>query len=526
MKKLVSLLIALMMLFSTIALAAEIVDMQQYPLTEEKIELTMMAPKNALDGNWEDLWFFKHMEELTNIHWNFNTVASDSFQEKKNLMFAGADLPDLFYGGGLSKSDEVTYGSQGLLIPLNDLIKTCMPNFMAACEIWPELWNECVTLDGNIYALPKIWQTPHGTTTKYFINTVWLDTLGLEMPTTLDEFYEVLCAFRDHPELSKNGDMIPFGGRNAAGSQIDTLVLSAYGLLGGSQEQGFSLYELVDGKVELAAALPQYKEVLTYIKKLYDEGLIDSEYFTQTSEQFTAKGANMQYGVFSAAANYVVPSLDDAADYALMAPLTLSKDDTKIWPRTSGISNGMAAITVTNPHPEETARWLDYCFSTEGANLEVCGPEGMLWHWDENGKFWTAEEEKFAAEGLGWSAYKHAYVSADVAPLAVDTTLFYDLEKLPVVKQIYYDSTHVQLEPYFRSIYPNMYYTDEETMDIASLTADIESYLKTSKAKFIIGDLSLDNFETDYLSTLEKMNLSRLLTIQQTAYDRYLANLG
>lgn len=527
MKRLVSLMMILAMLLVPMSALASAVNLQEYPIVDETITMTMMAPKSALSGNWEDLWWFQYMEELTGIHWEFNTVPSDSFAEKKNLILASQDLPDLFYGGGLSKADEVTYGSQGLFIPLNDLIDTCMPNFKAAIERWPELYNECVTLDGNIYALPKLWQTPHGVTVKYFINTEWLAELDMEMPTTLDELYEVLCAFRDHPELSKNGPMIPFGGVNGKGTQIDQLILSAYGLLGGSADQGFSLYEVRDGKVELAATLPEYKEVLTFIKKLYDEGLIDTEYFTQTSEQYSAKGMNVQYGVFTNAAAYVVCSLEDAANYEILTPLTLNKGDTPIWPKTSGITNGVAAITATNPYPEETARWLDYAYSTEGANLDTCGPEGMLWHWVEEGKVWVAEEEKFAESGLNsWSAYKAAYVTPNCGPLAMDTTVFYDLEDLPQVKKDYYASTWVRLDPYLQPIFPNMYYTDEEQMEISSLVIDIESYLDQAKAKFIIGELSLDEFDGEYKAALDKMGLPRLLELQQGAYDRYLANLG
>ncbi len=530
MKRMLSLVLVLMLVLAIPAACAEEAqwkNQQQYPVSDTKLELTMMGPKAAIQGEWENMWWFDYMEEMTNIHWDFNLVPSDSFAEKKNLVLASQDLPDLFYGGGITKADEVMYGGQGLLIPLNDIIDEHMPNLKAAMEKWPELRGAITSLDGNIYSLPKIWQTPHGVTTKYFINTEWLEAVGKEMPTTLDELYDVLVAFRDHPELSPNGSVIPWGGVNE-GSQVDQLVLSAYGLLGGSAKQGFSIYELVDGKVELAAALPEYKEVLTFIKKCYDEKLIDPEYFTQTGEQFNAKGANMQYGIFSAAAAYVVASLEDSAAYKLMAPIVAEEGQEQIWPKTTGITTGCAAITVTNPNPIETARWLDYTYSTEGANLLICGPEGEMWRWNDDKTAWLSNEEKFKELG-SWSAYKGAYISPDSGcntPHACDTTVFYDLENLPQIKKDYYDSTHVQLEPYLKPIFPSMYYTDEEQYEISALTADIESYLAQAKAKFIIGDMSLDEFETTYKDTLEKMQLSRLLEIQQGAYDRYCANLA
>ena len=529
MKRIVSLALALMLLLTTAAMADDLdvyTNKQPMPIVAETIELTAMAPKNAMHGDFDELWWVKYMEEKTNIHWNWNLVPSDSYQEKKNLVLASQDLPDMFYGGGISKADEVSYGGLGIFIPLNKYIEESMPNFKAAAERWPELYTSVVTLDGNVYGLPKIWPTPHGTTTKYFINTAWLDALGLDMPKTLDDLYTVLAAFRDHPELSENGAMIPFGGRNNSGNQIDQLVLSAYGLLGGSGKQGFSNYEVVDGEVKYAATLPQYKEALAYIKKLYDDGLIDNEYFTQTSEQFHAKNANLQVGMFNSAAAYVEMSLDDAAVYKLMAPVVADEGQEPIWPHTTGITSGLAVITSANAHPEETARWLDVCYATDEANLEICGPEGMLWHWVEEGVVWESEEQKFKDSGLNsWSGYKLAYVSPDIGPLACDTTVFYDIENLPQVKKDYYASTWVQVYPYFKDIFPSMYYTDEEQMEISSLTVDIESYVEQCKAKFIVGDMDLELFDTEYQAALEKMQLGRLLELQQTAYDRYLANL-
>ncbi len=529
MKKLVSLTLALLLLLMSSALASDVdvyTNKQPMPIAEEKIELTMMAARQAMHGNWEDMWWFQYMEDLTNIHWNFDLVPSDSYQEKKNLVLASQDLPDMFYGGGISKADEVTYGGLGIFIPLNDYLENSMPNFKAAVEKWPDLYTYAITLDGNVYSFPYIWRSASSGTTKYVINKDWLDTLGLDMPETLDDLYNVLAAFRDHPELSEKGPMIPFSGLNNSSIQIDQLVLSAYGLLGGSAKQGFTNYEVVDGEVKYAATLPQYKDALTYIKKLYDDGLIDSEYFTQTSEQWSAKGANLQIGMYNCAAPYVVCSLEEAASYKLMAPLVAEEGQEKIWPQTSGIQTGRAVITCVNSYPEETARWIDYTYSTEGANLEVCGPEGILWHWVEEGVVWVSEEQKFKDSGLNsWSGYKLAYVSPDVSPLAMDTSLFYDLEDYPPVKKAWYASYRDQLAPYYKSFFPDMYYTDEEQMEISSLTVDIESYVEQCKAKFIVGEMSLDTFETDYMAALEKMQLPRLLELQQTAYDRYLANL-
>lgn len=533
MKRIVTLVLAAL-LIAAAALGASAsggnLNETGYPIVEEKITLTMMAPKSAIQGNWEDMWFFQHMEELTNIHMEFNLVPADSFQDKKNLAFASMSLPDLFYAGGITMADEVAYGAQGLLVPLNGLIDQYAPNLQACMERLPELRAAAATLDGNIYSLPKSWKHPQGQTVKYFINAEWLDNLGLAMPRTLDDLHGVLKAFVER-DPDKNGadDTIGFGGLNDNDTNIDALVFAAFGLLEGSSDS-FPLYSVRDGKVVLSATLPEYKQAIEYIKMLYGEKLIDAEYFTQTREQYSAKGAQLRYGLFNNADAYVVTSLDDSAKYKVMQPLVAREGQEQVWPELSSVTRGCAAITSANKYPEATMRWLDYTYSDEGGNLVVVGPEDMMWKWNEDRTAWISKEDLFKESGLNsWSAYKGAYLSPDSGgqiPQALDLDTFYNREDMHPIKRVYYDSLFTELAPFMRPVFPSLYFTEEEQMEISGLELDVKNYVKQCKAKFIIGDLSLDAFETDYLNTLRSMGLNRLLELQQISYDRYLANIG
>ena len=67
-----------------------------YPVVDEKLEMTMMGVTNSILGSWEDNLFFKEMEKLTNMSFNFNVSDSETYQEKKNLAFASGELPDVF----------------------------------------------------------------------------------------------------------------------------------------------------------------------------------------------------------------------------------------------------------------------------------------------------------------------------------------------------------------------------------------------------------------------------------------------
>ena len=73
--------------------------------------------------------------------------------------------------------------------------------------------------------------------------------------------------------------------------------------------------------------------------------------------------------------------------------------------------------------------------------------------------------------------------------------------------------------------FPLLVYTADETAERASLLADIQTYIKTVKAQFIIGETDIDSNWDTFINTLNGMRLQRLLEIEQQAYDRYAKNL-
>ena len=163
MKRLLCLVLSLMMVLGACsALATE------YPLVAEKAEFRLTARVRPLHGNLDDMELFKRIEELTNIHIDWDQIPQAEYDEKKNLLLAAgsasSELPDGFFGKySLSSSDIVTYGSQGVLIPLNDLIEQYAPNLTALFEAHPEIKGMVTAPDGNIYSTPYVQEGEDGT---------------------------------------------------------------------------------------------------------------------------------------------------------------------------------------------------------------------------------------------------------------------------------------------------------------------------------------------------------------------------
>src|SRR5699024_10973892 len=134
-----------------------------------------------------------------------------------NLDFASGDLDDIIFAAGNSNFTadmEVKYGEQGLIIPLEDLIEEYAPNIQKMFEERPDVKKSITTLDGHIYALPRV--VKEGGTSSWYMspfwyNGRWLDELGVdELPETTEELYDLLVRFRDEdPNGNGEADEIP-----------------------------------------------------------------------------------------------------------------------------------------------------------------------------------------------------------------------------------------------------------------------------------------------------------------------------
>ena len=173
------------------------INAEGLPIVDEPITLTMMAP-DVGHHEWEDMDFFNEMEERTNIKLEFQTVPSDSLDTKKNLVFASGDLPDIFFACQLTKQEEVNYGAQGLLTPLEDLIDEYAVNIKAVFEEDENIRRGVTTLDGHIYSIPYV--SMYGRewySSPMWYNGYWLEELGVsELPSTIDELYDLLVRFK------------------------------------------------------------------------------------------------------------------------------------------------------------------------------------------------------------------------------------------------------------------------------------------------------------------------------------------
>lgn len=493
------------------------VSREGFPIVEEEITLSILAPGT---GNpWEDMPTLQEYSEMTGINLDYTTPPLDDFGTRFNLTFASGDLPDMIYAPGntvLTPALEVDYGQQGLLIPLNDLIDEYAPNLSALLDERPEIRSAITTPDGNIYALPRV---DEGDTSVWpvgplWYNGAWLEELDAEVPETLDEFYELMVRFRDEdPNGTGVDDTIPISN---SGMQHPRLwFLSAFDLNAWGVEE-------IDGEVRYNPMTENARAYYEFFNKLYEEGLMDGETFSQSDEMKKAKGEANQIGLFQDWFSFFTTarSEEEALNDPMFMPLTSEWSPERTMAGSPGIGRGTFAITSANPNPEATMRWVDYMYSEEGHLFFNDGPEGYYWEWeDEEGGNRVYTEA--GAEGgeeyrgtitptYGLSAPARATQLPPVGGEESDFSVFIREE------------TQEKIEPHAVVAFPLVYLEQEELDEIQAISGDISTFIEEQEAQFITGQLDVkdDSVWDNYTSTLEDMGVNRMIEIYQAAYDR------
>lgn len=276
MKKLVSLLCAIMMIFAVCGASAA-----SLPLVAEGEEVTFTIWHNniswCLNDTPENMWMWDDIEALTGVSVDWVSLDEAVWGQQVSLALATNDLPDMFWHA-IGTDTINQYLGQDIFLPTEDLIAEYMPNLSAILASYPDYAALSTYSDGHMYGFPYIEALDAGTIYPgpFYINQTWLDQLGLEVPTTVDEFVDVLRAFKAAGDLNGNGldDEVPyavnFTGAGDSFSSQNTLFyfLGCYGEAG-SYGQNYPYTKIKNDEVFFVANTEAYKETLKLFNTLY-----------------------------------------------------------------------------------------------------------------------------------------------------------------------------------------------------------------------------------------------------------------
>ena len=512
----------------------------QFPLAEKKTLTGMISYPPSTESNPNNRTIFKRIQEATNVEIDWMAIQSDQWGDKIALNMANPNLlTDFVFSADFSDNDLLRYANYGAIIPLEEYIDTYMPNLKAVFEKYPEYKKMSTDTNGHIWALPWIEQLGSEKTAiqtvseMSFINKKWLDFLGLEIPDTVDEFEQTLLAFKEHaPELQAEfgieGSIIPMSCIINDGSQDPALLINGFGDGYGDGDQGRHIAVTDTREVICTATQQGFKDGIAWLHRLYEEGLIDPEAFTQEWSTYVAKGKSGRYGVcFS----WDVGNIDNLKDWVPLPALTA--DTRNITPQngsyTSGFDRGRCVVTSVAENPALVCAWLDQMYAP------IQSPQNNWGTYGEDDDFDIFE---MSTNDQGGEMLKHAPLG-DASPVEVREAEsvggplaildeYYDVYvtcpddaqyRLDWIKDIYTPDMHTKY------VYPNLFMSREDTEKLSNLQADIEKTINRHKADWIMNGFTDSDWEK-FKDDLDAYGLEEYLGLFQKYLDAYNAQMA
>ena len=555
LKRTLSLILAFLMLLSLSACG----EKQPDTPNTEGVTLTIAVEADDEVIDWDTNLTTLMLEEEFGVDLQFEVYAAGTFSDKLNVMIQGGEeLPDIIFGSSTKglNAYQASWVDAGAILDLTEYYNN--PDYakytnIAMEQVGTRFIDTLRDADGKIWAVPKYYPNNNDATAyRLWINTEYAKACGFEeLPTTTEGFFELCKAFAAAGDLNGNGldDEYVFTGKSDPDEPWFKFLMSAF-VYAWDDHRAY----VEDGKIKLSYATEGWKEGLKYIKRFFDEGLIDTTILTQDKSAFNAICQNPEmlclaqfnyYAQPKGANNYETMKLRLAYDYvtALEGP---SREALAYYGDPLAYPGAM--ITVDCENPDVAFIVLDYMMSETMGLYQRYGEEGVDWdYWENvdpakiidgttvdmirasggtgeprflsytNTTYWgtgTPQNKGYmlAGPGIQFPGADGRAMTGGANDEARTTAQFWGMyfgECIPdMLKQI----------PEERIV--SLPLTAEENAAITESLKVLDKYWQEAAANFVTGAWDIDEQWDSYLAELEKIGMNDILTVWQTAYDR------
>lgn len=483
-------------------------------ISEEPRVFTIFSNFNNMPFNSEwPVW--EEAAKNTNIRLEGVISQSNASEEEAfNLMLSSGKLADVISYKLASELEKL--GRDGGLIPLNDLIKEHAPHIQHMLDTDPTFRQGSTALDGNIYFIPK--NQALVSAEFFWIRQDWLDKLDLEVPTTVDELYTVLTAFRNEdPNGNGEKDEIPLLDR--AGDKMPDEYLYLW-------DTSTEFYPR-DGKMTFEPMEENFKVGVSNLVKWYKEGLVDPEILTRG-----AKSRDVLYSAnlggfthdWTSTGNYNTNLAEDIPGFNNVAIAPPADHNGNIVERTTRYPGTGWGISSQCEDPVTLIKFFDYMFTEEGSTLMNWGIENETYVVNNDGsKSYTDTVMKSEHTPIGYlrsigvqyrigmlqdAEYEYAFMTseASVATKLYNSNPQWYREEMP---------------PYHDGELALKYTADEET-EYKRIMSEIRPYVDEMFQKWLLGASDFDKDYDSFIQELKDRGIDRAIEINQHAYDIFL----
>lgn len=505
-------------------------------------DFSILGGMSALSKGYDDNVVLNQLQEDAgiNIDW---TVMSESLAEQVNIRIAGDELPDAFMGVGFSNYDLSRYGDDGTFIDLTPyLTEEYMPNLAKILEENPDIRSAITMDDGYIYGLPsgeRMGTAGIGAEEDYsiytipqfsMINKAWLDELGLEVPTTLDELHTALQAFKDNDMSAKYygnapGSTIPMSTGFDEWCWGQNIFYAGFGFTNWPNDVCNDLVLRDDGTVEFVCVSDAYRDAVTYFHDWYADGLMDIEMFSQDSTQLISKCSQGYVGVSTWW--YIEEIMGDYADDYVFLPVLDGPDGThNVTVRTGGATtSGQLCVTKACKSPANLLKFFDMWYDPEIVMQLQYGPIDMYFTEQDEDGVWQSISDEDCQKKYGKSSGELKGEMEVMGPKLILSDYYLTtfkmedraIERLTDLNEFwmpYVDSTVT---------YPvDCVFTSRELDDIDWYKSDFETTVSEQEGLWLKNGGPTDAEWESYKENLsKKCGMDKLLETYQNAYNRY-----
>lgn len=474
--------------------------------SSDKIQTFLTVIKDDII-DYNQMKFMKNVEKQIGIDIEWLVYTENAWKETKKLLFSSNDLPDAFYGTyTLNYFDMLSLAGQNKVIPIEEYINKKEGNISRLLYKNKKYLDRLYQSDGHIYGVPTIQENKTRATGNLFINKVWLDKLGMGVPKTTDEFINVLKAFKNARDLNGNMlyDEIPISFKFNIGE-----IFGAFGLVDNEDH-----WLLDNGKVIFTPINQQYMKAMEFMHRLYIEGLIDKEAFTQDSKGLSAKIVSEPpiVGFFISDTLYKYFG-DDENPYTSMAPVkgTIGWQYKGMNSNDPIVSKSAFVITNENDDPNLAFKWIDTMYEED--NIVQCyygEYEDSISKTIDGDIIFLKRNRETPVSKINVPGRNGAYfIDADIH----NKTKFNKIVKESEALDKFYS-------PFFKGMrMPQVQCSSEEAKRFLALQDKIIMYVEKRYLEWMVMGGIRDEWG-DYIKELEEMGVNDMIKMYQDFYTR------
>ena len=495
-----------------------------YPVdTDESLSLVATFPDplfSSYPNAMADCSIYKAAEEATGIHVDFQGMSTSASNEQFNVMVASGSYPDLIgWGLNFANGDDAEV-EEDVILDLTEYIAQYAPNYYNLLSTDDELLKTAVSSSGYITAF-------YGLTTEdglakegLAIRTDELEKLGLDKPYTIEDFENVLAAFKDDG-LKQPLMML------APGAIQDNWLSGAFDVAAFCNSFPMSVVPtyVQDGEIKFGPIEDGFKDYITLMHDWYEKGYIESDFVSDNSNwngsDYSNAITNGEAGIFYCdwgnLNGYIENSEVEGFSLEATYDMHATEDSINHFGTfiTKSASNGFR-ISSNCENVELACKWGDWWYSEEGSLLANYGVEGEGFEYVDGVPTFTS---LVTDSDLGMRDALLVYASNGTINCVIDNnaaaSVYSDVDKAaPEIWATGMDDEYV--------IPTSMALSADDSTEAANIYSDIQTLCMESIAKFITGDKSLDEFD-DFVQQIKDMGIQDYLDIYQDCYDEYIA---